>query len=47
MYYIAFKTRISFKKHIKRGAGPEDIQGRFVREIMLLLDGISVVGQST
>ena len=50
--YIAFKTRISFKKHMKRGAhllapGPEDIKGGFVREFMLLLDGISVVGQST
>ena len=49
--YIAFKTRISFKKPMKRGAhllapGPEDVKGRFVREFMLLLDGISVVGQS-
>ena len=30
--YIAFKTRISFKKHMKRGAhllapGPEDVEG--------------------
>ena len=27
--------------------GPGDVEGRFVREIMLLLDGISVGGQST
>ena len=36
-------TRISFKKHMKRGAhllapGPAGVKGRFVREIMLLLD---------
>ena len=42
--YIAFKTRISFKKHMKRGAhllapGPEDVEGGLVREFMLLLDG--------
>ena len=50
--YITFKTRISFKEHIKRGThllapGPAGVEGRFVREIMLLLDGISVGGQST
>ena len=50
--YIAFKTRISFKKHMKRGAHllaprPAGIEGRFVREIMLLQDGISVEGQGT
>ena len=50
--YITFKTRISFKEHMKRGAhllapGPAGVEGRFVREIMLLLDGISVGGQST
>ena len=50
--YIAFKTRIVFKKHMKRGAhllapGPEDVKGGFVRDFMLLLDGISVVGQNT
>ena len=49
---ITFKTRISFKEHMKRGAhllapGPAGVEGRFVREIMLLLDGISVGGQST
>ena len=27
--------------------GPAGFEGRFVREIMLLLDGISVKGQST
>ena len=47
--YIAFKTRISFKKQMKRGAhllapGPEDIKGGFVREFMLLLVGI-IVGE--
>ena len=50
--YIAFKTRISFKKHMKRGAyllapGPEDVKGGFVREFMLLLHGISVGGKIT
>ena len=38
--YIAFKTRISFKKHMKRGAhllapGPEDVKGGFVREFIV------------
>ena len=37
---------------MKRGAhllahGPAGVEGRFVREIMLFLDGISVGGQST
>ena len=50
--YIALKTRISFQKHMKKGShllppGPEDVKGGFVREFMLLLDGISVGGQST
>ena len=40
--YITFKTRISFTEHMKRG-----VKGGFVREFMLLLDGISVGGQST
>ena len=40
------------KGHMKRGAhllasGPAGVEVRFVREIMLLLDGISVGGQST
>ena len=52
IYYIAFMTRITFKKHMKRGAhllapGPEDVEGGFMREFMLLLDGISVGRQST
>ena len=39
-------------KNMKRGAhmlapGSEGVKGRFVREIILLLDGISVAGQST
>ena len=50
--YITFKTRISFKEHMKKGAqrlapGPAGVEGMFVREIILLLDGILVVGQST
>ena len=50
--YIAFKPRISFNKHMKRGAHlmapePEDVKVGFVREFMLLLVGISVGGQST
>ena len=50
--YIAFKTRISFKKHMKRDAhllapGPEDVEGGFVREFMLLLGWISLGAQST
>ena len=50
--YITFKTRISFKENMKRGAhllqvGPAGVKGRFLREIMLLLDGISVGGQTT
>jgi hypothetical protein len=49
--YITFKTRISSKEHMERGAhllapGPAGVEGRFVKEIMLLLDGISVGGQS-
>ena len=49
--YIAFTTKISFKKHMKRVAhllapGPEDVEGGFVREFMLFLDGTSVGGQS-
>ena len=49
--YITFKTRISFKEHMQRGAhllahGPAGVKGRFVKEIILLLDGISVGGQS-
>ena len=50
--YITFKMRIRFKENMKRGAhllahGPAGVEGRFVREIMFLLDGISVGGQST
>ena len=50
--YITFKTRIMFKEHMKRGThllapGPAGVEGRFVREIMSLLDGISVGGQNT
>ena len=50
--YITFKTRISFKEHMKRGAhllapGPAGVEGRFVREIISLLDGIPVGGQNT
>ena len=45
--YISFKTRISFKEHMKRGAHllaprPAGVEGRFVRAFMLLLDGIRV-----
>ena len=50
--YIILKTRISFKDHMNRGdhmlpTGPAGVEGRFVREIILLLDGISVGGKST
>ena len=50
--YTTFKTRIGFKKHMKRGAhlltpGHKDVEGGFVRDFMLLLDGISVGGQIT
>ena len=50
--YIIFKTRISLKEHMNRGAyllatGPAGVEGMFVRAIMLMLDGISVQGQST
>ena len=50
--YITFKTTISFNEHRKRNAhilapGPAGVEGRFVREIILLLDGIPVGGQST
>ena len=49
--YIAFKTGISFKKHMKRGAhllapGHDNVEGGFVSEFMFLLDWISVGGQS-
>ena len=49
--YITFNTMISFKEHIKRGAHllaprPEDDEGRFVREFILLLDGISMGEQA-
>ena len=44
--YITFKTRFSFKKHIKSGTnllatGPAGVKGGFVWEFMLLLDGCS------
>ena len=50
--YIIFKTRISFKEHLNWGdhqlaPGPAGVKDRFVRKIMLVLDGISVGGQST
>ena len=50
--YITFKTRISFTEHMMRGAyllepGLAGVKDGFVRELMLLLDGISVGGQST
>ena len=50
--YITFKTRISFKEHMKRIAyllapGPTCVEGRFVREFMLLPDGTIVGEQST
>ena len=43
---------ISFKEHMKKGGhllapGLAVVKGRFFREIMLLLGGISVGGQST
>ena len=52
IFYIAFKTRIIFKKQMERGAhllapGPEDVKGGFVRKFMLLMVGISAGGQST
>ena len=48
--YIAFKK--NFKEHMERGVhllapGPDGVCGRFVREVMLLGDGICVVGQIT
>ena len=47
--YITFKTRNSLKERFKMGAhllapGPADVEARFVRKIMLVLDGISVGG---
>ena len=50
--YIIFKTRISFKEHMKSGGhllapGTAGVKGRFVREFMLLLDVISVREQIT
>ena len=49
--YITFKTRIPFKEQMKKGGhllapGPVSVEGGFVREFMLSLDGISVEGQS-
>ena len=49
--YIIFKTRISLRGIMNRGAhllatGPAGVEARFVRASMLLLDGISVRGQS-
>ena len=50
--YFTFKMRISFKEHMKRAAyllvhGPAGVEGMFVREMMGLLYGITVGGQST
>ena len=50
--YITFKARINIKDHMKRVAhvlatGPAGVEGGFVGELMLLLDGISVTGQRT
>ena len=47
--FAIFKTRISFKEHMKKGAhlpapGPASVECGFVSELMLLLDGISVGG---
>ena len=44
--YITFKTRFSFKKHIKSGThllatGPAGVKGWFVWEFKLLLDWCS------
>ena len=41
--YITFKTRFSFKEHMKNGAhllatGPAGVEGIFLREFMKLLD---------
>ena len=48
---ITFKTRIRFKENLKKSAhllahGPASVKGGFVREFVLLLEGISVQGQS-
>ena len=45
--YITFKMRIRFMEHMKKGANlqapvPASVEGGFVMEFMLLLDGISV-----
>ena len=45
------KARISIKEYMKRGnpllgPGPAGVKGKFVREFMLLLDGISVGDKS-
>ena len=50
--YITFKTRISFKEHMKSGThllapGPAGVEGRFMGEFMLLLDGISMGDEDT
>ena len=46
IFYITFKTRFSFKEHMKSGANllknePAGDKGRFFEEFMLLLDGRS------
>ena len=50
--YITFKRRLSFKEHMKSSAhllatGPACVAGRFVGEIMLLLDGSSMGDEDT
>ena len=46
--YITFKTRFSFKEHMKSGThllatGPAGIEGLFVGEFMVLLDRSNAV----
>ena len=47
--YITFKTRFSFKEHMKSGAhllapGPAGVKVGFMGEFILFLGGISVAG---
>ena len=46
VYYITFKTSFSCKEHMKSDAhmmetGSGDVNGRFIGEFMVLLDGSS------
>ena len=50
--YITFKTRFSFKEHMKSGdhllaPGTAGVEGGFEGEFMLLLHGISVGDENT